>query len=136
MDALCPTCETLLGLADAQNRVDCVDPDGYTAQLDFQKWSHNALTSSCHLCTMLFHAVAGPRFQRFIDNYSKTTFELNGKNLGSHDPRELRHYLHNAIGFRQLVQIDEVYPGSKKSTKVTSLMDLVVPELMMKIDVF
>ncbi|KAK2016920.1 HET-domain-containing protein [Colletotrichum eremochloae] len=76
MDCLCQPCQSMLGLASAQS------PHQHINRVDFQMWSDNALIGSCHLCTLLFYAAAGPHHQSFIDDYTAASYEIWAEGLG------------------------------------------------------
>lgn len=68
MDSLCESCEELL-------RED--SRPGHKVAFGFQSWSRNALTSACHLCTLLFHSAAGADHKGFISNYTDAKYEIS-----------------------------------------------------------
>ncbi|KAF0317242.1 het domain containing protein [Colletotrichum asianum] len=44
--------------------------------LDFKSWCENAIAGSCHLCTQLFYAVAGPDYRKVIDKFDAAIYQL------------------------------------------------------------
>lgn len=99
----------MFGLAHAPNRVQSRN----NAHIDFNSWSHNALTDSCHLCTMLFYSAAGPRYQQFIDTYPASTYELSGIGLGTQTPEDFIDT--NGRNFKYLATVEKLRPNSHKS---------------------
>lgn len=109
MDALCQPCRRLLGLGLEQERAQGRNQ----AYINFKPWSDNALNDSCHLCTLLFHSVAGRHYQQFITSYTAATYELGGRGLGSPNITDIID--ENEGNFKFLAIVEKIRPDSHKS---------------------
>lgn len=108
MDSLCQACSGMLGLGDAKNHRKWKNK----VDINFQRWSENALAGSCHLCTMLFYAAAGPHHQKFIEAHTAATYELSGSGLG----RKVRDFIDTNEGnFKYLALVETLRFDSHKS---------------------
>ncbi|KAF6813187.1 heterokaryon incompatibility protein [Colletotrichum sojae] len=83
-------------------------------KIDFKTWSENALAGSCHLCTLLFYAAAGPQHQLFINTHPGETHELAVNLSGTIVDR-------NEGNFKYLAVATKLSPDSQRVKRLKQL---------------
>lgn len=113
MDVLCRSCQGLLGFTTESRPKS----NWKKADINFMSWYQNAMSGSCHLCTLTFNAGAGPEHESFINNNTTATYELSGHTFP--DGRHLRDIIDtNGDKYKFLAIVDKIKEDDPRGERI------------------